>query len=93
MAYSEAQGRASMKYEAENLKNIVFHFNIHEDGDILDSLEEAKQHGITRRQWIRAYFEAKPEVPNDLVSKSKVEQLLWDFRIDPDVIRNIMGEI
>lgn len=38
--YTDAQKRASSKYEAEHIKKMTFKFNLEHDRDILERLEQ-----------------------------------------------------
>lgn len=91
--YTEAQYRATMKYREENLKQIVFPLNIHEDTDILASLEESKQHGVKRREWLRNLYDGKDATPSGLCEIEQVEKILWKHRIPPQTIKSIMDAL
>lgn len=56
MAYSNARSKASRKYEQKHMKKFTMSFQKDEDADIIDSIERAKQDGITKRQWLRDLF-------------------------------------
>lgn len=56
MAYSNAKSKAKRKYEQTRIKKFTMGFQKDEDADIIDSIERAKQDGITKRQWLRDLF-------------------------------------
>ena len=57
MAYSNAQVKANAKYRKNNTKVYKMNFQKDEDADIIDSIERAKQDGVTKRQWLRDLFD------------------------------------
>lgn len=57
--YTEAQARASAEYDARTFKKVLFRLRLDTDQDIIESLEEAKEHGITQNEWLRALFDGK----------------------------------
>lgn len=57
MAYSNARSKASHKYTQKHMKRFRMAFNRDEDADIIDSIERAKQDGVTKRQWLRDLFD------------------------------------
>lgn len=57
--YTEAQAKANAKYDNATYKMYSFKLRKVDDKDIIDSIEEAKQNGINKRQWLRELFEGK----------------------------------
>ena len=41
----------------KHIKRFAMNFQKDEDADIIDSIERAKQDGVTKRQWLRDLFD------------------------------------
>ena len=54
---TRAQYVANVRYVGKTYKKVMFYLRVDDDSDILDALDEAKQHGITKRKWLRDLFE------------------------------------
>jgi DNA-directed RNA polymerase subunit L len=57
--YTTARNEANARYDAKTYKNLLFKLRVEEDADILQSIEEAKEKGINKREWLRELFEGK----------------------------------
>lgn len=57
--YNEARASANARYDAKTYKKVQIALRLDEDADILESMEEAKEHGYTLRQWLRQLYEGK----------------------------------
>ena len=57
MAYSNARSKASHTYMQKHIKRFSMNFQKDEDADIIESIERAKQDGVTKRQWLRDLFD------------------------------------
>lgn len=57
MAYTKARGKATKKYDNKTYKMYSMNFQKDEDADIIESIERAKQDGVTKRQWLRDLFD------------------------------------
>ena len=92
MAASTAQLQANERFKEKTYKCVLFEMRLQEDADIIDSIEEAKQHGIKKMEWMRALFDG--DTPSgDLVERENVEKLLWEHRIPPQTIKAIMDSL
>ena len=58
---SQAKLDAVTRYEEKTYKRVFVALRLDEDADILESLQEAKEHGYTGREWVRQLFESKGE--------------------------------
>ena len=57
--YTQARQEANARYDAKTYKLIGFSLRIVEDADIIASIEEAKNKGLSNREWLREIFEGK----------------------------------
>lgn len=55
--YSQARQEANARYDAKTYKTFAFKLRLEEDADIIESIQEAQEHGINKREWIRGLFE------------------------------------
>ena len=87
--YTPAQAEAMGRYREKALKRYLFELRYDSDQDIIDSIQEAMDHGITKRQWLSDLFHygGKPE---GYVSKSDVWKLLRDMGVSDEIIRKVM---
>jgi hypothetical protein len=87
--WTPAQAEATARYEAKTYKKYLFRLRMDEDGDIIDSINEALAQGINKRQWLSDLFHygGKPE---GYVSKSDVWKLLRDMGVSDEIIRKVM---
>lgn len=78
--YTQAQAEAMQRYREKTLKRHMFELRIDEDRDIIESIEDAVEHGIPKRQWLSDIFHyggsPKEVVPEGLVKLSDVEKVL-----------------
>lgn len=54
---TEAQRRASLKYDEKTYRRILLRLRKEEDWDIIESYEKAKVEGKKAREWIRGLYE------------------------------------
>ena len=85
--YTEAHARGNAEYEARTFKKILFRFRLDSDQDMIDSIEDAKSHGISKNEWLRALFDGSG------VSIAKVKKALEKNDVDPRVIEKIIKEL
>ena len=85
--YTEAQARAFEEYEARTFKKSMFRFRLDTDGDIIESIEDAKAHGISKNEWLREMFDGKG------VSLAKVRKVLEKYDVDPRIADKIINEL
>lgn len=57
--YTKAKAEAIARYDAKTYKKIMIALRLEDDADIIASIEEAKEHGYTLRQWLRQLYEGK----------------------------------
>ena len=57
--YNAARQEANARYDAKTYKRINLRLRIEDDADMIKSMEEAKEHGISNREWLRALFDGK----------------------------------
>lgn len=57
MAITKARYEATRKYDTKTYKKYTMAFKKDEDADIIESIERAKQDGVTKRQWLRDLFD------------------------------------
>ncbi len=55
--YTTAQAEAAARYDAKTYRVFTFKLRVDDDADIIASIEEAKEHGINKREWLRGLFE------------------------------------
>ncbi len=55
--YTTARAEANARYDAKTYKTFLFKLRVDDDADIIASIEEAKEHGINKREWLRGLFE------------------------------------
>lgn len=51
--YTKARQEANARYDAKTYKKYTLYLRKEEDGDIIKSIEEAKDRGQTLREWLR----------------------------------------
>lgn len=56
-AYTESRAEANKRYDAKTYKDVNIALRIEDDADILASIQEARDEGVTLRQWLRGLFE------------------------------------
>lgn len=93
MGASAAQLQANERFKGKTYRCILFEMRLQEDADIIASLEDAKQHGVKKMEWMRSIYEGKDATPSGLCEKEKVEKLLWENRIPPQTIKVIMDAL
>lgn len=57
MAKTQAQAEATARYDAKTYKNYLFRLRLEDDADIIEDIEEAKENGLSYREWLRELFE------------------------------------
>ena len=85
--YTEARARANSEYDARTFKKHMFRFRLDTDGDIIESIEEAKANGISKNEWLRELFDGSG------VSLSKVRKTLEKYDVDPRIADKIIDEL
>lgn len=85
--YTEAQARAFEAYEARTFKKSMFRFRLDTDGDIIESIEEAKANGISKNEWLRELFDGSG------VSLKMVRKVLEKYDVDPRIADKIIDEL
>ena len=88
--YTEAQARSFEAYEARTFKKHLFRFRLDTDQDILDSIEEAKEHGISKNEWLRELFDGSGISLRDV--KSVLEKYGVDERIAEKMLEELSGK-
>ena len=58
MARTQAQLDASARFYEKTYQNVNFQLNTERDADIIESIKEAKELGLTYREWIRELFDS-----------------------------------
>lgn len=56
--HSEAQRAAVARYDAKTYKKVNIALRIEDDADIIESMEKAKESGLSLREWLREIYEA-----------------------------------
>ncbi len=56
MAVSDAKREANQRYDSKTYKKVLIALRIDEDADIIASMQEAKDNGISYRDWLRELF-------------------------------------
>lgn len=85
--YTEARARANAEYDERTFKKHMFRLRLDTDQDILDSIEEAKAHGISKNEWLREIFDGSG------VSLRSVKDVMESNGIDPDTVNKIIYEL
>ena len=85
--YTEAHARGNAEYEARTFKKHLFRFRLDSDQDMLESIEDAKAHGISKNEWLREMFDGKG------VSLAKVRKVLEKYDVDPRIADKIIKEL
>ncbi len=57
MAVSDAKREAIQRYDEKTYKKVSIALRIDEDADIIASMQEAKENGISYRDWLRELFD------------------------------------
>ena len=57
--YTEARAKANKKYDEKTYRKITIYLRVEDDAEILDSLDEARQHGFSFREWLRSLYYCK----------------------------------
>ena len=55
--YTEAKQNANRRYDEKTYKRYMVYLRMEDDADIIQSIEEAKEHGYSFRQWLRQLYE------------------------------------
>lgn len=58
-AYTQAKHDANKRYDSKTYKVVTFHLRLIEDSDIIDSLRQAQEKGLAKREWLREIFEGR----------------------------------
>lgn len=58
MTNSQAKLDANARYDAKTYKLISIKLRLEDDADIIADFQDAHDHGISSREWIRALYEA-----------------------------------
>lgn len=85
--YTEAQARATREYEARTYKKELFKFRLDDDADIIESLQDAKDSGITKNEWMRAMFEGGG------IAKKDVAAAMQKYGIQQNLINLVLNEL
>ena len=56
---TKTQVKASQKYIKTHIKCYRMNFQKTADADIIASIEYAKNHGVTKREWLRGLYEGR----------------------------------
>lgn len=54
---SDAKIRANTKYSEKTYKTYALRLRIEDDSDIIESIEHAKEKGLSYREWLRTIFD------------------------------------
>ncbi|MDT3386255.1 MAG: hypothetical protein LIR46_00585 [Bacteroidota bacterium] len=54
--YTPARYRANRKYDAKTYKKIMFALRYDEDAEIIKDIDDAAEHGISKRDWLNSLF-------------------------------------
>lgn len=57
--YNEAKRISNERYDSKTYKQINFRLRLEDDADIIESILEAQENGISNREWLRQLFENK----------------------------------
>lgn len=57
--YTEARRNANRKYDAKTYSRVNLYLRVDDDAEIIDSLNEAKQNGISAREWLHNLYYSK----------------------------------
>lgn len=57
MTISDAKRDANARYDEKTYKNYLFKLRVDEDADIIESITQAQENGINKREWLRELFE------------------------------------
>ena len=52
-----AQSEANAKYDAKTYKKMLFRLRLEDDADIIQSIQEAQDQGLNKREWLRELFD------------------------------------
>ena len=85
--YTEAHARGNAAYDARTFKKHLFRFRLDSDQDMLDSIEDAKAHGISKNEWLRGMFDGSG------VSLKDVRRVLEKYDVDPRVADKMIKEL
>lgn len=92
--WTHAQAEATARYRAKNYKRMYIDLRYDMDQDVIDSIEEAMEHGITKRQWLSDLFHiGRSPSPADLVKRADVENALLRARLDFRLVQQIMDSL
>ena len=85
--YTEARARANAEYDERTFKKHMFRLRLDTDQDILDSIEEAKAHGISKNEWLREMFDGSG------ISLRDVRGALSKYGVDEWLAEKIIKEL
>lgn len=54
--FTPARQAANRKYDDKTYKRYHFMLRLEEDAEIIKDIEDAKEHGINKREWLNALF-------------------------------------
>ena len=57
--YTQAKQEANARYDSKTYKVYAFRLRIEDDADIIKDIDEAKENGVSYREWLRNFFEGK----------------------------------
>ena len=56
--YTPARQAANRRYDEKTYKSYHFLLRREEDSEIIADIEDAKEHGINKREWLNALFQS-----------------------------------
>ena len=55
--HSQSQREAVARYDAKTYRKVNIAFRMEDDADILESMDKAKESGLSLREWIRELYD------------------------------------
>ena len=52
-----AHAESNARYDAKTYKTMLFKLRLEDDADIIEAIQEAQEHGISKREWLRSLFD------------------------------------
>lgn len=90
--YSQAQHEANKRYDAKTYKQFIFRLRLDADDDIIRAINDAKEHGYNKREWLRELYEGKAK---DTYTKQQIIDTFKDFRgvLTEEIIKRMLSDI
>ena len=87
---TQAHAESNARYDAKTYKTMLFKLRLEDDAEIIESIQEAQEHGISKREWLTSQFDGSGISLRDV--KSVLEKYGVDERIAEKMLEELSGK-